>query len=510
MLARIASFGLTGLEGYPVEVQVDISGGLPAFETVGLPDAAVKESRERVRSAIKNTGLQFPTQRITVNLAPAHVKKEGPIYDLPIAAGLLAATGQVPGDVLQNMLLLGELSLDGRLMPIMGVLPMLIAARKQGACRVVLPPDNAQEAAFVSGLDVYTPQDLGQLAKWLRGEIHLEKAAQSDWEQLRLQQSQALSDLAMVRGQENAKRALEIAAAGGHNLLMIGPPGSGKTLLARCLPSILPDLTFDEAMEVTQIHSVAGTLGGESGFITTRPFRSPHHTVSAPALTGGGPKARPGEVSLAHNGVLFLDELPEFGRDGLEALRQPLEDGFVTVSRVQMTVRYPARFMLVAAMNPCPCGQFGSRDQACRCTPPQIRRYLGRVSGPLLDRIDLQIEVEAVPVEKLEDTAPGESSATVRQRVNRARQLQLARYRESGLYCNAQLDSRGVMAHCRVTSAGQNLLRRAFSQLGLSARTYHRILKVARTIADLAGEKDIQTEHLAEAIQYRSLDRKYW
>lgn len=508
MLARVESFGLVGLDGYPVEVQTDISSGLPAFETVGLPDAAVKESRERVRSAIRNSGLVFPTQRVTVNLAPAHVRKEGPIYDLPIAVGLLCATGQIPPQ--EKILFIGELSLDGRIMPVSGVLPMLIAARQQGYERMVIPAGNALEAGYVQGIKCFAPEDLRQLCAWLKDELALQPLPIGNWKKLKDLQDASMGDLAMVKGQQNAKRALEIAAAGGHNILMIGPPGSGKTLLARCLPSILPDLSFEEALEVTKIHSVAGALSQENGFITNRPFRSPHHTISAPALTGGGPKAKPGEVSLAHYGVLFMDELPEFGREVLEAMRQPLEDGVVSISRVQASVAYPARFMMVAAMNPCPCGHFGSREQACRCSQPQIQRYLNRVSGPLLDRIDLQIEVEALPVQELQSDVKSQSSHEIKERVNAARQLQLQRFDGQGIFSNAQLSNRGVMEHCKLDEKGRDLLRRAFEQLGMSARGYHRILKVARTIADLAGEKEILTTHIAEAVQYRSLDRKYW
>jgi magnesium chelatase family protein len=508
MLAKVNSYGLNGIAGYPVQVEVDITNGLPAYETVGLPDAAVKESKERVRSAVRNTGLEFPVQRITVNLAPADMRKEGPIYDLPIAIGLLAASGQVDPHSLEDTLFLGELALDGRVRPINGVLPMLIAARKQGVSRIVLPAENTLEAAFVPDMEVYPAQTLGAIVRHLGGVEPISKAAACDWDAVRAGQLRAQGEIARIRGQAHAKRAAEIAAAGGHNLLMIGPPGSGKTMLARCMPSILPDITFEEALEVTKIHSVAGVLPRGGGIVAQRPFRAPHHSISTPALTGGGRSITPGEISLAHLGVLFLDELPEFRRDALEAMRQPLEDGIVTVARVSGTATFPARFMLVAAMNPCPCGHLGSDAQACKCTPLQVQRYRNRISGPLLDRIDMHVEMRAVRYDEISSKPDGETSQTVKKRVDAARAVQVARYKDEGVYCNAQLDAKLVDAYCQAGPEAHALLEQAFKRLRLSARAYSRILKVARTIADLEGSETIGTGHIAEAIQYRSLDRE--
>lgn len=506
MLATVISCALFGLSGHRVTVEADLGSGLPAFEIVGLPDAAVKEAKERVKAAILNSRLRFPDRRITVNLSPASLKKEGAGFDLPIAVALLCASEQLPAERTKTYGFLGELSLSGELRPIRGVLPACIAFKEAGVQRVILPEANAAEAA-VCGLEVYPAKTLADLVAHFTADRLLERRLPSPdmWESA----DESPLDFADVRGQQAARRGMEIAASGGHNCLMIGPPGSGKTMIAKRLPSILPTMTPDETLEVSQIYSVAGLLPPGRALLTRRPFRSIHHTISAPALAGGGAGIpRPGELSLAHNGVLFLDELPEFHRDALEVLRQPLEDGTVSLSRVAGQVQYPASVMLIASMNPCRCGYYGT--EKCRCTASQVEQYLRKISGPLLDRIDLHIEVEAVPYEELESRAHGESSAAMRERVNAARDRQKARFSGTGIFCNAQMSAAQVDAFCTMNEEGSTLLKSVFDRLGMSARGYHRILKVARTIADLDGADDIGVVHLAEAIQYRSFDRKYW
>lgn len=506
MYAKLHSFGLLGMDAFPVEVEADLSQGLPAFDIVGLPDASVKESRDRVRAALKNLKFTYPVSRITINLAPADVKKAGPLYDLPILLSILLASEQFKGDF-QNSAFLGELSLTGEIRPVSGVLPMVIAAKERGLDSVFLPLQNGQEASIVQGITLYGVRHIHELLDHFSGEAPL--APLGKWEPATFA-FPPMPDFSEVKGQWEAKRALEVAAAGGHNVLLIGAPGSGKSMLAKRLPSILPEMTFAESIESTKVHSIAGLLREDVPLITQRPFRAPHHTVTPAGLTGGGSIPRPGEISLAHNGVLFLDELPEFNRPALEVLRQPIEDRRVTITRASATLTYPCSAMVVAAMNPCPCGYFGHPTRPCTCTPSQVSRYLSRVSGPLLDRMDIQIEVLPVEYESLTSQKEEEPSSAIRKRVNAAREVQEKRYADFGLTCNARLTADMLQKVCPLTKEADVLLHGAFDKLGLSARAYDRILKVSRTIADLEGAETIEASHIAEAIQYRSLDKKYW
>ncbi|MBI2165712.1 MAG: YifB family Mg chelatase-like AAA ATPase [Chloroflexi bacterium] len=502
MLAKVRTCAVVGLEGLIVEAEVDVSPGLPSFTIVGLADTAVQEARERVRAAIRNSGYEFPVRRLTVNLAPANLKKEGPAYDLPIAVGLLTASEQVPNNW-ADAVFLGELGLDGHVRHTTGVLPMVAIARDSGIRAAFVPMADAKEAALVSGIDIFPVSSLGELASVLRGEGAIDSFKGPIPEGKAAALFSGGVELAHVRGQEHAKRAVEVASAGGHNLLMVGLPGSGKTLLARTIPTMLPSLTPEESLEVTKIYSVSGLLPSDTPLIAKRPFRAPHYTISQAGLVGGGRLPHPGEVSLAHRGVLFLDELPEFGHSVLEVLRQPLEDKVVTISRAQGTLTFPANFMLVGAMNPCPCGYYGDKQKACTCSPSLVAKYQRRVSGPMMDRIDLFVEVPRVEYEKLMEPSPGEGSAGVRGRVETARERQRRRFQGTGIVCNAEMGPEQVWQWCQVEGPARNLLQLAMKQLNLSARAFHRVLKVSRTIADLAGADTIGVVHLAEALQYR-------
>ena len=505
MFAKVYSYGLQGLNGFKIDVEVDTNLGLPSYDIVGLPDAAVKESKERVRSAIKNSGFKFPTNKITVNLAPANVKKAGANFDLPIAVSILVSSNQIESLKYKEFVIVGELGLDGKIKPVNGILPLLISAKEAGFSNFIIPKANAKESSYVEGVNVYAFDTFVDVVAFLTNTINFEKQEQNVWAED--DSNSAIEDFARVKGQKIAKRVMEIAVSGGHNILMVGPPGSGKTMIARCVPSIMPSLTFEEALEVTKVHSIAGELDLSKGIIKNRPFRTPHHTASTVSLVGGGRDAKPGEVSLANNGVLFMDELPEYPRVALETLRQPLEDGVITVSRASGTFEYPANFMLIASMNPCPCGNYGSKSLTCTCSAATIQNYLKKLSGPLLDRIDLKIDVDRVDFLDLANKGQEESSCEIKKRVEKARKIQTERFKGTSVHTNAKMNSKMINEFCKLNSSCEELVKLAFERYKMSARGYTRILKVARTIADLDGSIDINENHIAEALAYRNIDK---